>query len=39
MDCTEDDEEALLMLLNIVHLNFDAVPPILEYATSGRCGG
>lgn len=33
IDCTEDDGEALLILLNIVHLNFDGVPAFLEYPT------
>ncbi|KAG4438823.1 hypothetical protein IFR05_005714 [Cadophora sp. M221] len=33
IDCTEDDGEALLILLNIVHLNFDGVPPVLKYST------
>ncbi|PVH73882.1 hypothetical protein DL98DRAFT_594572 [Cadophora sp. DSE1049] len=33
IDCTEDDGEALLVLLNIVHLNFNAVPSTLEYST------
>lgn len=33
IDCTEDDGEALLILLNIAHLNFDAVPPTLGHQT------
>jgi len=31
IDCSEDDGEALLVLLNIAHLNFCAVPKVLGY--------
>lgn len=31
IDCSEDDGEALLVLLNIVHLNFKAVPKTVGY--------
>jgi hypothetical protein len=33
IDCSEDDGEALLVLLNIAHLNFAAVPSKLPYNT------
>jgi hypothetical protein len=33
IDCSEDDGEALLVLLNIAHLNFAAVPTKLPYNT------
>jgi hypothetical protein len=31
IDCTEDNADALLLLLNIAHLNFVAVPNYLKY--------
>jgi hypothetical protein len=31
INCSEDNAEALLVLLNIVHLKFDVVPKILPY--------
>ncbi|KAL2070194.1 hypothetical protein VTL71DRAFT_13220 [Oculimacula yallundae] len=33
INCTEDDGKALLVLLNIIHLNFDKIPPTMDYAT------